>query len=298
MSQSPTSMTGFGQATFEASGSRFRVQVKSVNHRNLNLRVNLPSELAALEAEARASIEARLGRGAVDLSVHLESASERDVEVVIAHKAARRVMEALSELATTVRAPMPGLDVLLRMGDIVQIQTAALDEGALAEGFRAALGEAIEATLVMRTAEGEALARDIGERLDRLDALLTRFEQAAPAVQAAYEARLRQRLDDAMQRHGVAIDESRLATELVLFADRSDITEETVRARSHVAAFRALLGPQADALRGKRLDFLAQELGREVNTIGSKCRDAGMAQDVVDTKVELERIREQVQNFA
>lgn len=298
MSHSPTSMTGFGQSTFEASGARFRVQIKSVNHRNLNLRTNLPTELAGSEADARALIEARLGRGAVELSVQLESATERDVEVIIAHKAATRVMEALAKLATEVGAPMPGLDLLLRVGDIIQIQTACLDATALAEGFAGALGEAVEATLVMRTAEGEALARDIAQRLDRLDALLTRFEEAAPLVQAAYETRLRQRLQEAMERHGIALDESRLATELVLFADKSDITEETVRARSHVAAFRALLGPQDDPLRGKRLDFLAQELGREVNTIGSKCRDAGMAQDVVDTKVELERIREQVQNFA
>ena len=174
--------------------------------------------------------------------------------------------------------------------------TASLDEDALCEGFYGALDEALEATALMRSAEGGALGRDILARLDHLDELLTRFEAAAPKVQEAYEARLRQRLEDVVQRHGVELDEARLATELVLFADKSDVTEETVRARSHIAAFRALLGPQEDPLRGKRLDFLAQELGREVNTIGSKCRDAGMAQDVVDTKVELERIREQVQN--
>ena len=152
-----------------------------------------------------------------------------------------------------------------------------------------------------RATEGSALAEDIDARLSKLDELLGHIEAASPVIYQAYEARLRARLEEVVMAVGKTLDEGRVASELILFSDRCDVTEETVRARAHIRAFRTLLQgemPEGETLMGKRCEFLTQELGREFNTIGSKCRDSAMSANVVTAKVELERIREQVHNIA
>lgn len=291
-------MTGWGGGRFEVAGYRYRVEVKSVNHRHLSCRVHAPGELAPFEPEAKTLVKDRLDRGAVDVYVELEASGERPLDVRIDRAGAEQVMMALTDLAHALGSLPPTLDLVLRVGNVVEVHSAPLDPDQVRDAYLAGLGEALDGVVAMRTAEGAALAKDMLGRLDVLDALLEKVEAKAPEVQAAYEVRLRQRLDEAGRKLGMELDPGRLAAELVLFADRSDVTEETVRARAHVASFRRLLGGEGDGAEGKRLDFLAQELGREFNTIGSKCRDAGMAAAVVDGKVELERIREQVQNLA
>lgn len=291
------SMTGFGAASFEADGQRYRVEVKTVNHRHLNMRFHMPPELSVAEAPAKALIGDRLGRGAADISVALEAQGERRVQVDIDRDGAAAVGKALRQLATDLHTPPPSLELLLRLGDFVKVRAARVDPEVLVAALLDGLDRALLRVVVMRRREGEALAADLMARLDVLDGLLDAVEAEAPLVQSSYERRLRARLDEAARKQGIELDPGRLATELVVFADKSDVTEETVRARTHIAGFRQILDGAREA-KGKRLDFLAQELGREFNTIGSKCRDAGMAGAVVDAKVELERIREQVQNIA
>ncbi len=293
------SMTGFGSSTFEVDGRRYRIDIKTVNHRHLNMRFRVPGELASGEARAKKLAHDRLGRGAVEIGIALEGATEQPIEIEIDEAGARALGAKLNTLAVELNLAPPSIDLVVRLGDFVSIQRARSKPEALLEAMCAGLGEALDRVVEMREREGAALAADLLARLGRLDELLDRVEAEAPVVQKAFAARLRTRLDDAAKRHGVDIDPGRLATELVLFADRSDVTEETVRARTHIGAVRELLADGGrDDGRGKRLDFLAQELGREFNTIGSKCRDADMAGAVVDAKVELERIREQVQNIA
>lgn len=295
------SMTGYGSAVFEADDRRYRLELKSVNHRHLNVRLQLPEELEAAESEAKRQLRDHVTRGSVSVAATLEGVGERSVDVQVDETGVRALMDALSSVASTLGTAPPTLDLVLRHGNFVKIQTTTVDSAALGSAFGAALSEGIASLNASRAQEGAHLATDISERLGALERLLDLVEEASPRIQEAFETRLRGRLDDVARKYGGDIDEGRLATELVLYSDKSDVTEETVRARAHISTFRELLTPgggDAQGLRGKRLDFLAQELGREFNTIGSKCRDAGMATAVVDAKVELERIREQIQNIA
>jgi len=290
-------MTGFGSATFEVGGQGYRVDVKTVNHKGLNVRLRAPSEFAPVETAAQKIIGRAVGRGAVDVSIHRESDTPAPVEVVVDGDGIGRVMESLQSVARHVGAPAPTIEAALRLGDFVEVRRARVPDEELRAGLEAGLAAALEQLVAMRRREGEELVADLLARLDRLDGILDALAEVAPTVMTGYEERLRKRLAEAEERLGVELDAGRVGAELVVYADRSDVTEELVRARAHVTHFREILG-RGEALSGKRLDFLAQELFREFNTVGSKCREAGMASSVVDGKVELEKIREQIQNLA
>ena len=301
MTSSVRSMTGFGTAAFEVGGARYRIDVKTVNHRNLNIRFHLPPGFTHAEGVVKRVLRDEVIRGSVDLSVNLEDSVERPVEVTVDHAGAAAMKHALSELADVLGCEPPGLELVLRQGDFVTVRSMSVDPESLKEALIAGTQRAMTVLQKSREEEGRELASDLDSRLSKLEALLTRLEARSPEVYASYEARLRQRLEEATSALGKTVDEARIASELVLFSDRCDVTEETVRARAHVAAFRALLEgsiPEGEVLIGKRCEFLTQELGREFNTIGSKCRETTMAADVVTAKVELERIREQVHNIA
>ncbi len=301
MTTSVRSMTGFGTAAFEVGGARYRVQVRSVNHRNLNIRHHLPPSFAHTEAALKRVLRDLVVRGSVDVSLVLEDQSSRSPEVLVDEPGALAMKQALDGLADTLNCQPAQLSLVLRQGDFVRIRETPVDPKELTRALVEGLTTALQRLNVTRLAEGAELATDIDGRLATLEDLVGRIEKAAPSVYSAFEARLRQRLEEAMTALDATVDAGRLASELVIFSDRCDVTEETVRVRTHLTAFRALLagnGPSKEVVLGKRCEFLTQELGREFNTIGSKCREAGMAHSVIDAKVELERIREQVQNIA
>jgi len=291
------SMTGFGSATFTLGGQAWRVEAKSVNHKALSLRAHLPPELAHCETIALARLRARLMRGSVELHAALE-ADESAVEIRINRPALATLMRELQSLAAELGAPPPTLELALRQGNLVSLQRHAVDPAAAEIAFNEGLTRALDALVAMRLREGDALAKDLLERLASLERMLTHTEVEAPQVAMALLERLRQRVSKLEQDLGVDLDKARVITELVVFSDKSDVTEEIVRARAHIAAFRETINSTDDGERGRRLDFLTQELLRELNTLGSKCRDAGVASAVVDAKVELEKIREQAQNIA
>ena len=301
MSETVRSMTGFGSATFDIEGAHYRIELRSVNHRNLNIRFHMPSEFSAAEANVKRVLRDKVMRGSIDVTVALEDRAARPVEVVIDHAGAQAMKDALGALAEDLGCPAPSLELILRQGDFVNLQSVQTETETLIEAFTAGLTRAAANLNTSRATEGAALAEDLDARLAKLDELLLQIETASPAIYKAFEARLRQRLEEAVTAVGKTLDEGRVASELVLFSDRCDVTEETVRARAHIRAFRALLQgemPDGETLMGKRCEFLTQELGREFNTIGSKCRDSAMSANVVTAKVELERIREQVHNIA
>jgi uncharacterized protein (TIGR00255 family) len=291
------SMTGYGSASFSVEGQRYRVEIKSVNHRNLSARLRFPPELTPAEGLANKLVADALGRGAVDLTVARDGGETSQVEVVVDTAGVQAIMGALQQLARTLGAPAPGIEVALRAGDFIDVRRRRASDEAVIAAVREGIGAALAQLVEMRLTEGDQLAGDLAARLARIEALLEQLEGVAPRVQQHYQERLEKRLAEAEHRLGVELDAGRLATELVVYADKSDVTEELVRARAHVAHFRELIA-RGDDEAGKRMDFLAQELFREFNTVGSKCRDAGMAEAVVDGKVELEKIREQIQNIA
>lgn len=291
------SMTGYGSAAFEVEGAGFEVEVRSVNHRHLDVKARLPRGLASFETELRAQVAERLARGKVDLTVRatpgaaLADAVELDLEVAARYlEAARRLREEHGvggELDVQALLSLPG---------VARVVERELGEESARAALRAALAAALDGLVAMRDAEGAALDRDLRARLERLEALTREIESRAGEVQRAVRDRLRKRAEQLRDETGL-LDEARLHQELVFAADRLDVTEECVRLRSHVAQFRSVLdaaGPREPA--GRRLDFLLQEMGREANTIGSKSADAPVAHRVVELKTELERIREQVQN--
>ena len=293
------SMTGYGASSFQVEGASYRLEIRSVNHRHINARFHMSSIFQGAENVATKALRERLGRGALDVRVAYETSQEPSGEVAVSVDLplARALNTSLSELAEDLGVAAPSLEVLLRAGDLVRVEGRKMDRARAEEALLEALTVALESVVKSQENEGRDLAKDLEGRIGVLESILNDLETRAPEVVAGYERRLRERLEAARDKEGVQVDQGRIITELTLFAEKCDVTEEVVRAATHLKMLRELLEPGL-LIRGKRLDFLVQELGREFNTVGSKCRDVGMTSAVVDAKVELERIREQVQNIA
>jgi uncharacterized protein (TIGR00255 family) len=289
-------MTGFGRAAFTVEGASFEVEVRSTNHRYLDLRVRLPRQLAESEAEVRSRVGARFARGKVDVSVQLPPGGPRE-RLAVDLDAAARYLEAAAALRS--RHHLAGrLEVgeLLSLPGVSRLVEAELPAESLQRAMFEALEVAVERADAMRGTEGAALERELRDRIGRVAVLAQALDGRAGAVREAARERLRRRAEKLSQETGL-LDEARLYQEIAMAADRLDVTEELVRLASHVEQFLSTLG-EADAGRpvGRRLDFLLQELGREANTLGAKVGDADAAHMVVELKTELERVREQVQN--
>ena len=289
-------MTGFGRAQLEAGGAGLAVELRSVNHRHLDLSVRLPRALAGLEPELRRALAARFARGKLDLVISAATGSTR-AELELDRALADRYLDFARTFASE-----RGVDDTLRMGEllalpgIARVQEPVLDEAALRGALLVALEAAAEAADAMRQAEGAALERELRARLARVTELAAEVPGLSGELAAAARERLRKRAEQLRADTGL-VDESRLAQELVSAADRMDVTEEVVRLQSHVAQFENALVTAAPGTGvGRRLEFLLQEMLREANTIGSKAADAPLAHRVVDLKSELERIREQALN--
>ena len=285
-------MTGFGVGDAPLGEGRVVVELRALNHRFLDVRVRLPEELLDqnffIEQLARES----LARGRFDIGVRLEGAALPPPRFSVERARAlyRGLAQLRDELAPGTELPVTALT---GMPDLVTNPTTADSEGA-----RTALKAAFETALVrldeMRRQEGEALLRELSARLDSARKLRATISLRGPEMLDGYRTRLRDRLERLLSESGVQVDAGRLEAEIVILADRSDVTEELVRLDSHFDQFTRLLN--ADGPVGRRLDFLLQEIGRESNTIGAKSQDAPIAHLVVEMKAELERIREQVQN--
>jgi uncharacterized protein (TIGR00255 family) len=291
------SMTGFGRSSFQLVGLCFDVEVRSVNHRYLDARVRLPRLLAALEGEVRARIQARFARGKVDLSVTLPGGTAPTPRLEIDLDAAREYLRVADELGQGERvAGTLDVGTLLALPGVSRLAEPEIPAEELREALFGAVDAALEALDAMRVAEGAALERDLLERAARVGELAASLEKRASVVQEAVRERLRRRSEQLRQETGL-LDEARLHQEIVIAADRLDVTEEIVRLRSHAEQFRRIIeeGGSGKPV-GRRLDFLLQEFGREANTIGSKGCDAPIAYEIVDLKAEIERLREQVQN--
>lgn len=293
------SMTGFGRAKREVEGIGLEVEIRSVNHRHLDLRVRLPRVLMDQETAIKKRIQGDLSRGKVEVTVSLTlntaaTTLEIDEGIAAQYVAASETLRERHRLG----AERGGLDVavLLALPGVTRVVETEVDAEVLVGPLCEATSEATEALIAMRAAEGESLSIEIEGRLARVGALAVAFEARAGEVLAVAKQRLRKRTEQIKREVGL-LDEARLHQEIVIAADRLDITEELVRLQSHVAQFRETLQSAGRGHPvGRRLDFLLQELGRETNTVGSKANDAPLAQDVVELKTELERIREQVQN--
>ena len=291
------SMTGYGRAAFAVEAQHFLLEVRSVNHRHLDLQPRLPRLLSALEPEVRRRVQERVARGKVDVTVSLPGGLGGSGELQIDREVAAAYLAAARALGNEhgIDGELPAARLLALPG-VARTVERELPEDALAPALAAALDAALAGLLAMRRAEGAALERELRERLGEVSALLDAIAARADSVQTAVRERLRKRAAQLEQETGL-LDEARLHQEVVLAADRLDVTEEIVRLRSHIGQFEQALGSdEGSGPLGRRLEFLLQEMVRETNTIGSKASDAPVAHQVVDLKAQLERMREQVLN--
>ena len=287
-------MTGFGSASSEDGGGwALRVEVRSVNHRHLLVKARLPADFAHLEADVERLVRKELERGAVTVHLHatrLAAAAPATIDEALALRY-RRELERIA--AATGLEGVTRLETLIALPGVVRV--ADPEGGAEGQGRRvlALLAQALEGLRGMRRAEGEALAADLAKHAVAIEKLVARIGKRMPGVVRDHQAALRRRVAELLQ-DGPALAVTDLAREIALLADRLDVSEELARLGSHLAQLESLLERGGTA--GRKLDFLVQEVFREINTIGAKCNDARVAHWVVDAKAHAERLREQVQN--
>jgi uncharacterized protein (TIGR00255 family) len=292
-----SSMTGFGRSSGKGGEAiSLSVSTRSVNHRYLELSIRLPDFLWELEPAIRSAAAEFFSRGKVDVTLRAQRTSENASQVRINRSMAEQVMPQLAALAEELggQRTFTASD-LLRLPDFLQIESGESEiDDQERSGILQVVREAFAQVRTMRREEGAALAADIGRRLDQIGSLQQEIEQARPLVQSETLEAYRERVAELSRQSGAVVDPDRLAQETVLMVEKSDVAEELTRMSSHLAQMRQLLSG-GDAA-GKKLDFLSQELLREINTLGTKSRSAQLRSVVVELKAELERIREQVQN--
>ena len=288
------SMTGFGRASLLREGRELMVELKSVNHRYLDLGFRMPRHISFLEDEVRRVLSERLTRGHVDVFITYRNTRDdaKTVSVDEALMGAYLAAGAACAEKYGVKNDMT-VSTVLRMPDVIDVVNAEEDRDALVALLDETLAAACDQLIEMRRVEGDRLCRDLLSRLDTIVELRERIAARAPSVVEDYRAKLNERIASVVL--PAEIDGARLATEVALFADKANIDEEVVRLQSHVAAARELLS--AGEAVGRRMDFIVQEMNREFNTIGSKANDKQITALVIDGKAEIEKIREQVQNL-
>lgn len=289
-----SSMTGYGHGTASRDGREMTVELKSVNHRYLDLGMRLPRHIGFLEDVLRTELSARVSRGHVDLFVSYRN-GRNDARAVVIDEAllAQYLIAARGAGERLGLTDDLTLSAALRLPDVSDVVEAEEDRDCVAALAREAVALAAEEMKAMRAAEGERLCADLTQRAQTVLALTEEIAMRAPLVVQEYRQKLNERIEQLLGE--TEPDRARLATEVALFADRASIDEEIVRLRSHVSQLLQTLSANEPA--GRKLDFIVQEMNREFNTIGSKANDAQLTNAVIAGKGEIEKIREQVQNI-
>jgi len=287
-------MTGFGEGSAENQRLEVAVTLRTVNHRFLDLSVRMPEDYRALEPELAQKIRDALARGRVELRLSIRPLGTREVEISVDDEVAARYVEAsnlLAEREGVFRSLSSG--DLLRLPEVISVQAGT---GAITEADKETVGRAVDQALVhllaTRSCEGADLAEVLGRILVELGEVVSELSESSSQLQGVLYEKTRRRIEELTA--DVSLDEARLAQEIALLVDRADVREEIDRLNVHVDRFRSLLEVEDPV--GKQLDFLAQEILRELNTVGSKCRNSEAIQWVLDGKVRCEQLREQVQN--
>jgi uncharacterized protein (TIGR00255 family) len=288
------SMTGFGRGEFSSDSLKFTVEMKSVNHRYLDANIRIPKEYAYLDTSIRSELKRYLGRGKVDVFVTYEILGEAEYDLQFNEHLAQEYVDAYARMAE--RFHLTNDLTAARLGaqpEIFRLRQDSMDEDEVWNVLKQAVDQALEMLLEARTREGENLKSDLVEKLSQMNTLVDAIADRYPEIISAYELRLKEKIATLLEDN--QIDESRLAAEVVLFADKLATDEETVRLRSHIDTMKKELEKGNDI--GRKLDFIAQEMNREANTILSKANDLDTSNFAIDLKTLIEKIREQVQNI-
>jgi uncharacterized protein (TIGR00255 family) len=288
------SMTGFGRAEGETTLGKVMVESRSVNHRYCDINIKLPKRLSLFENRIKEIVRSQVSRGRIDVSIRLDNSGEEKVQLSVDLDLAKQYYRVLQDLKEKLQLKDEiTLNLLAGGKDLITAKEESGDIEPYWEEVLPILKQSFKNMDDMKQLEGESLVKDLQQRLEHIAKQLQLIKQQLPSRLKAYHIRLQDRLRSLLE--GMEIDPSRFQQEIAFLAERADITEEIVRAESHLAQFNTLLGGNEPV--GRKMDFLLQEIHREVNTVSAKVNDAEISQRVVEIKSELEKIREQVQNI-
>lgn len=287
------SMTGFGRGSIEDSGKSFVIEIKSVNHRYLDLNIKMPRNLISLEERIRKTISEKITRGKVDVFITQRVFDTGDVAANFNQTLADSYVKCLKEIAKRyeVRDDI-SVSLISRFPDVITLNAQEEDLDTIWLTLKAPLNDSINLLVKMREREGLKLKEDIISRCRYIKELVDKVADRAPYIVSEYKSKLEKRIKDLLD--DGAVDEGRVALEVAIFADKSNIDEEIVRLNSHLTQMAETL--ELDETIGRKLDFIVQEMNRETNTIASKANDLELVNTVLNIKNEIEKIREQVQN--
>ena len=289
------SMTGYGKGESENKLYRFKIEIKSVNHRYLDINVKLPRYLIYLEESIKKLIKDSLNRGKVDVFVNFDFSEISAIDVKVDLSLARNYKLALEELKNELEIEDDiRLNNILTLPDIIRTEKKELDEDLIWASIKDSTTKALKRIIEMRESEGEQLKRDMIQKLSNIESIISIVEKRSIYVVEEYRVKLSERIKSILE-DSTHIDMDRLAMEVAIYADKSSIDEELTRLRSHVLQFKEILSEKGAI--GRKLDFLIQEFNREVNTIGSKSSNSDIVKSVVALKSEIEKVREQIQNI-
>ena len=287
-------MTGYGRAQIKEEGRLISVEIKSVNHRYFEFSARTPRSMGFLEDRLKQYVQSRVARGKIDLYLSVEGIEQENAAVAVNHTMAESYIKALQELRDTygVKDDL-SVTALAGMSGVLSVQRPEEDEEAVWAMVLPAAEQAVDAFIAMRCAEGKRLCDDVLGRIDTILQAVEVIEERSPQTVQEYRLKLEERMKEVLS--SATVEEQRILTEAAIFADKTAVAEETVRLRSHMQQAAEML--RSDEAVGRKLDFLVQEMNREINTIGSKAQDITIARTVVEVKAEIEKIREQIQNM-
>ena len=295
------SMTGFGRGQYEDENFSVTVEMKTVNHRYNEVAIRLPRFLNPLEDKIRKTILKTVNRGRIDVFINADYTSSENCTLKVDKNLAAAYHKALQEVGAAIGLEELNINsaqevmYLSRCQDVINVKEGFFDVETVWPKVEQAVKEALDNLVTMRETEGGNIYGDFIYRADLIAEKLTKIEERSPMVVEEYQAKLTDRLNNLLADHNITVEPERLLQEVAIFADRSIITEEIVRLKSHIKQFKNIIN--SDQPVGRKLDFLIQEFNREANTIASKANDYTLAQIVVEIKAEIEKIREQIQNM-
>lgn len=289
----PRSMTGFGRAKYEKEGREYQIELKSVNYKYSDVSVKLPRNISYLEEKIKSEVSKNISRGKVDVFISFVNNSSKGKNIKINNEIAKIYIDELKKLAeeTGIESNFRAIDIS-KMPDVLTIQNED-DEELIMSEIEIPLNEAIENFTSMKETEGKRISQDLKERINNIQIKVEKISEYSTGLIDEYVVKLEARIKEMLKVD--VVDETRLAQEVVIFADKTSIQEELTRLRSHISQFNDIL--TNSSVVGKKLDFIIQEMNREINTIGSKSGSLNITNLVIDVKTELEDIREQVQNL-
>ena len=288
------SMTGFGKSKLEINGRVYNIEIKSVNHRYCDVNVRLPRSISCYENEIKKEVSNRVARGKIDVFIDFANYTNEGKNVVINKELAKLYIKQLKELANE-ECLNDNINIteISKMPDVLQLTSEDDENDTILQELKQCLNSALDNFVNMRFIEGERIKEDLLQRIDHINSMVEQISLNSTGLIEEYVVKLEERINEILKNQ--EIDKTRLAQEVVIYADKCSIEEEVTRLNSHISQFKNLLNSN-EAI-GKKLDFIIQEMNRETNTIGSKANNLEITNGVIDIKTEIENIREQVQNI-